>query len=136
NRTGFTARSLRPRQTPLTSTDAVRGAFAGRRRPLCVRGLRVPVPLKSTDGTRTARAGAVTLTVRPALGFDLAFHDSRLIIVALVAGLGLGGRQSRDPHAPLDPAQQPRFPVRRPVERIIVERESFLLNLPRCPVLG
>jgi hypothetical protein len=26
--------------------------------------------------------------------------------------------------------------VRRPIERIIVKRESFLLNLPRCPVLG
>jgi hypothetical protein len=31
------------------------------------------------------------------------------------AGLGLGGPQGRDPHASLDPAQQPRFPVRRPV---------------------
>ena len=48
----------------------------------------------------------------------------------------LAGDKSRDSHAPLDPAQQPRFPVRRPIERIIVERESFLLNLPRCPALG
>ena len=32
---GFTARSLRPSHPPLTSAYAIRGAFAGRRRPLC-----------------------------------------------------------------------------------------------------
>ncbi len=62
---GFTARSSYPRTVPLTSAYALRGVFAGFGRPLCVRGHRVPGPLKSTDGARTAGAGAVTLTVLP-----------------------------------------------------------------------
>jgi len=32
-------------------------------RPLCVREPRIPVPLKSTDGARTATVGAVAPTV-------------------------------------------------------------------------
>jgi hypothetical protein len=62
-----------PESPPLTSTYAVRGAFAGRRRPLCVRGCRVPGSVRSTDGRgpahgrgrkrpRTGPAGAVMLT--------------------------------------------------------------------------
>ena len=67
---------------PLTSAYAVRGAFAGRRRSLCVRGPRVPGPLKSTDGARTARVGAVTPTVQPAF-LPLTWHF-RLRLAATV----------------------------------------------------
>jgi hypothetical protein len=64
---GFTERSSCPSHPPLTSADALRGVIRCRRRPLCVRGPRIPWPLKSTDGARTARVEAVTLTVRPRL---------------------------------------------------------------------
>jgi hypothetical protein len=93
--------------------------------------IRSPVPRNPRTGH--GRRGRERLH-RPSarfLGFDLSFQDSRSIIASLVAGLGLCGPQSRDSHAPLDPAQQPRFPVGQPIERIIVERESFLLNLPK-----
>jgi hypothetical protein len=75
---GFTARSSYTRSTPLTSADALQGVFRGYRRPLCVRGHRVPGPCGPRTGTdpRTARkrlrtgpAGAVMLTVPP--GFSL-----------------------------------------------------------------
>jgi hypothetical protein len=67
---------------PLTSVDAVPGAIPGCRRPLCVRGHRVPGAVRATDGggtthgqgrdwhgrgpkgPRTGPVGAVTPTVR------------------------------------------------------------------------
>ncbi len=69
---GFTARSLRPSHPPLTSADALRVAFAGRRRPLCVRGCRVSGSVRSTNrgGTRhgRARTGPRTATDQPTDG--------------------------------------------------------------------
>jgi integrase len=50
-------RYIRP---PLTSAYAVRGAFAGRRRPLCVRGCRVSGALRPTDGHGPAHGRART----------------------------------------------------------------------------
>ena len=41
---GFTARSSCPSHPPLTSTYALRGSIAGRRRPLCVRAPRISGP--------------------------------------------------------------------------------------------
>src|ERR1700743_3796308 len=67
---------------------------------------------KPTDGT-----GGSGYADRPSGFAPLTWHFriSLILIVSLLAGLGFGGPQSRDPHVPLDPAQQPRFPARPPV---------------------
>lgn len=72
---GFTARRSWSSHPSPTSAYALRGVIAGRRRPLCARGHRVPVPLKSTDGY--GRRGQERLADRPArlLVSDLAFQD-------------------------------------------------------------
>jgi hypothetical protein len=61
-----------PESPPLTSADALRVAFAGRRRPLCVRGCRVSGSVRSTNrgGTRhgRARTGPRTATDQPTDG--------------------------------------------------------------------
>ena len=60
---------LLPEALPLTSAYALRGAIPGRRRPLCVRGHRVPGAVRATDGKRngprTGPVGAVIPTVPP-----------------------------------------------------------------------
>jgi hypothetical protein len=65
---------------------------------------------KPTDGT--GRSGYVD---RPS-GFVPLTWYFRIPLIIIVSFLtGLGGPQSREPHVPLDPALQPRFPARQPV---------------------
>jgi hypothetical protein len=66
----------RPSLMPLTCDYVFRGRIWGRRRPLCVRGPRVPGPLKSTDGHgRRGRSGHAD---RPAwfIASDLPLQDA------------------------------------------------------------
>ena len=77
---------------PLTSTYAVRGAFPGRRRPLCVRGHRAWVHGRGRKNPRTGPVGAVTPTVRPA-SVPLTWHfrmPARCRRLPRRRGLGLG----------------------------------------------
>src|SRR5208337_3892958 len=99
---GFTARSLRPSHPPLTSAYAIRGAFAGRRRPLCVRGCRVPGSVRPTDEHGPAHGRARTShgrgrkghgrgrweRLRCLLGVAVALVTGVFLVVAGAEGLG------------------------------------------------
>ena len=79
---GFTGRPCQTSLPPLTSTDALRGALRGRRRPLYVRGYGAPGPPNPRTGTdgegrsgaQTVRRSGVPAAPCHCLAADLAFQ--------------------------------------------------------------